>query len=149
MYKLYILESINDPLVSLVNDDPVRPDIPLEFRIDPGRATVFVLQDLVSSKPIAVVCTVFMDCIPSSVDQLLSKGGSNLDTVVFYTIWSYVSGGGATLLSEVSKWLVEHQPHITNFVTLSPCTDLARRFHLRNGAIEYRVNSDSINYLYR
>jgi hypothetical protein len=33
-------------------------------------------------------------------------------------------------------------------VTLSPKTDMARRFHLKNGAAVYRENLETVNYLY-
>jgi hypothetical protein len=33
-------------------------------------------------------------------------------------------------------------------VTLSPKTNLARRFHLKNGAIVFRENIDTTNYEY-
>jgi hypothetical protein len=34
-------------------------------------------------------------------------------------------------------------------VTLSPKTEMARRFHLKNGASELRENSNTINYIYK
>jgi len=37
---------------------------------------------------------------------------------------------------------------VETFVTLSPKTEMARRFHHKNGAVTYRENADSINYLY-
>jgi hypothetical protein len=33
-------------------------------------------------------------------------------------------------------------------VTLSPKTEMARRFHHKNGATTYRENADSVNYQY-
>jgi hypothetical protein len=33
-------------------------------------------------------------------------------------------------------------------VTLSPKTEMARRFHLKNGAIIFRENIETINYEY-
>jgi hypothetical protein len=34
-------------------------------------------------------------------------------------------------------------------VTLSPKTEMARRFHLKNGAGVYRENSTTVNYIYK
>jgi len=67
---------------------------------------------------------------------------------VFYTIWSYKSGKGQQLLIEAVKGIQRDYPSVTRFVTLSPKTEVARRFHLRNGAIVFRENLDTINYEY-
>ena len=40
------------------------------------------------------------------------------------------------------------QDQITRVVTLSPLTDMARKFHLRNGAVELQVNTTSQNFEY-
>ena len=34
-------------------------------------------------------------------------------------------------------------------VTLSPLTDMARKFHLRNGAVELQVNETTQNFEYK
>jgi hypothetical protein len=34
-------------------------------------------------------------------------------------------------------------------VTLSPKTEMARKFHLKNGAEVFRENPDTVNYLYK
>ena len=38
---------------------------------------------------------------------------------------------------------------LKRFVTLSPKTELAKRFHLKNGAIVYRENDETVNYEYQ
>jgi hypothetical protein len=70
------------------------------------------------------------------------------DTVVFYTIWSYKPGAGQRLLQEGLKKVQAELPNVKRFVTLSPPTDMARRFHIKNGASVFRVNSDTVNYEY-
>jgi hypothetical protein len=40
-------------------------------------------------------------------------------------------------------------PGIQTYVTLSPKTEMARRFHLKNGARELRENPNTINYIYK
>jgi len=46
------------------------------------------------------------------------------------------------------KQLALQMPNVKRFVTLSPPTELARRFHIRNGANIFRVNEQSVNYEY-
>jgi hypothetical protein len=67
---------------------------------------------------------------------------------VFYTIWSYYPGAGRRLIRSAAEWIQKNRTNITEFVTLSPPTDMARIFHLRNGAKEFRINENTVNYLY-
>jgi hypothetical protein len=67
---------------------------------------------------------------------------------VFYTIWSYAAGAGRELIVESVKYMKSDKPNIVDYVTYSPKTELARRFHLKNGASVYRENNDSVNYKY-
>ena len=39
-------------------------------------------------------------------------------------------------------------PHIKRFVTLSPKTEMAKKFHLRNGATELQENETTVNFEY-
>jgi hypothetical protein len=43
----------------------------------------------------------------------------------------------------------EQFPTVTRFVTLSPKTEMARRFHHKNGAVTLRENEDTVNYEYQ
>jgi hypothetical protein len=70
------------------------------------------------------------------------------EVAVFYTIWSYKAGKGRELLIRAVKEIQKQHPSITRFVTLSPKTEMARRFHLKNGAIVFRENIDTTNYEY-
>mgnify|MGYP003349730749 CR=1 FL=1 len=47
------------------------------------------------------------------------------------------------------KSIKEEFPGVQTYVTLSPKTEMARRFHLKNGAGVYRENSDTVNYIYK
>ena len=58
------------------------------------------------------------------------------------------SGAGRDLIMEAAQYIKEEKPTVQKFVTYSPKTDMARRFHLKNGASVYRENEDSINYEY-
>ena len=132
-----------DPLLEYIKDDPVRPDIPAEFRISNNR----FISALVADKPRAMVCVSLHNFVPSEVQEL-EMTTLEPDTAIFYTIWSYAPGAGAELLRETVLGIKQHYPSIKNFVTLSPKTELARRFHLKNGARVMRENADTVNYEY-
>jgi hypothetical protein len=135
---------LSDPILKLIKDDPVRPEIPVDFRISENREVLVLIKD---ENPHAVVCVAYMDDIPSSCRELYGKSLSP-STVIFYTIWSYTAGAGRELIFAARKEIINSKPHIKRFVTLSPPTEMARRFHLKNGAKEFRKNLDTINYEY-
>jgi len=144
---LHIIKDLKDPLCSLVRDDPVRPDIPLEFRVS-DNAEIFVLLDDLEQLPTAAVCCAYRSLVPSNVVELAQEPELLAHVAVFYTIWSYKPGAGRKLIIAARKWIIENRSEISEFVTLSPPTDMARVFHLRNGAEIFRVNPDTVNYLY-
>lgn len=141
---LSIIDSINHPLLSYIKDDPVRPEIPVEFRISNFR----FVGALVENEPQAIVCVSLHDFIPESVEDL-SKESESPDTAIFYTIWSYKAGAAKDLLFSIIKEIQHMFPNITRFVTLSPKTDMAKRFHLRNGATVLKENLSTVNYEYK
>lgn len=143
---LYRITTLSDPLCELVRDDPVRPEIPLEFRVS-ERSDIFVLLDQYS-KPEAVVCAAYKDSVPGSVVELSHPNMMDPHIAVFYTIWSYAPGAGRRLIRAAQAWLQANRADIDQFVTLSPPTDMARVFHLRNGAGVFRVNDGTVNYIY-
>ena len=57
-------------------------------------------------------------------------------------------GGGKLIVKEVFKKIKESN-HLNRLVTLSPLTDVARNFHLHNGAFELQVNELTQNFEYR
>jgi hypothetical protein len=139
---LTIITDLTDPLLDYIKDDPVRPEISREFRVSPNRR----VYALVDKKPTAIVCVNFLDRIPTRVDELGESIEPN--TAVFYTIWSYAPGAGVKLLRAATHSIKENFPYITRFVTLSPKTELARRFHIKNGAIVLADNPETVNYEY-
>lgn len=132
-----------DPRLEYVRDDPVRPDIPIEFRVGHNR---FVCAYCVDDRIHAVVCVNLLDKIPTSVEELGES--DNYTTAVFYTIWGYVPGAATKLLSGAVSLIRERYPTVRRFVTLSPKTEMARRFHLRNGAVVLSDNETTVNYEY-
>ena len=142
---LHTITTISDDLASLIKDDPVRPEIPLADRVN-SNSRIYMLKD--GDQTLAVTCVKFLETIPSAVDDLVILIGS-ATTAVFYTIWSYTAGAGRELIVEAQKSIESEFPEIQTYVTLSPKTEMARRFHLKNGARELRENTDTINYIYK
>lgn len=140
---LRIITDITDPLLDFLKDDPVRPDISREFRVTEHR---FVAA-LVDEKPRAIVCVSLKQNVPATVSDLAGDC-TQPTTAVFYTIWSYVSGAASELLFDTVRSIQQQFPTVTRFVTLSPKTEMAHKFHMRNGARVFRENADTINYEY-
>lgn len=142
---LQTFTTITEEIVNLLKDDPVRPEIPVDRRIN-SNSRIYVLKE--GEKTTAVTCVKFLTGVPAAVDELVDTVES-ATTAVFYTIWSYAAGAGRTLIQEAQKSIEAEFPGIQTYVTLSPKTEMARRFHLKNGAGIYRENSDTINYIYK
>lgn len=140
---LRIINTLNDPLLDLVKDDPVRPAIPTASRVH-DHAEIMVLWG--DNAADAVVCVAYLDQVPTT-EQELGKTGSNV--AAFYTIWSYRKGAGRELIQLARDHILNTRPKITRFVTLSPKTELARRFHHANGAVTLQDNQDTVNYEYK
>lgn len=144
---LHIIKDLSDNLLNLIKDDPVRPELTADFRVNEN-SKIFVLTDDETREPLAVTCVKFLDQIPQNVDELADLA-VNTNTAVFYTIWSYAQGAGRRLIQEAQAEIRREKPEVDTYVTLSPKTEMARKFHLKNGAEVYRENPDTVNYLYR
>ena len=142
--ELHHIRDITDPLVRVIKDDPVRPHIPLDQRINEA-AEILLLK--AGEEILAATCMQWLSEIPEDEIDLQNMGKSK-EVAVFYTIWSYSPGAGASLLQEAAKWLKEEYKDLKHIVTLSPQTEIARRFHMKNGATVHRQNTDSVNYKY-
>jgi hypothetical protein len=142
--ELHHIKDINDPLVRVIKDDPVRPHIPLEQRINDA-AEILILR--AGDEILAATCMQWLKDVPEDEDDLISMA-KDRNIAVFYTIWSYSPGAGATLLQHAAAWLKSEFKDITGIVTLSPQTAMAQRFHLKNGAKIRRENETSVNYEY-
>ena len=142
---LHTITTITDDLETLIKDDPVRPEISVARRVN-SNSRIYMLKD--GDQTQAVTCVKFLQAIPAAVDDLAELVGS-ATTAVFYTIWSYTAGAGRELIVQAQQSIESEFPEIQTYVTLSPKTEMARRFHLKNGAGIYRENSDTINYIYK
>ena len=142
---LHFIRDLSHKLLEFVKDDPVRPEIPKEYRVSNGRMVAALAEK--EDEPEAMVCVSFHDFVPEDVKDL-DNTAQVPTTAIFYTIWSYKSGKGQELLRAAVKGIQEQYPSVTRFVTLSPKTNMARRFHLKNGAIVFRENIETTNYEY-
>jgi hypothetical protein len=145
-HMLTFIRDITSPLLEFIKDDPVRPEISTEFRVS-GTRFVSSITDDETNQPRAMVCVSLQDFVPSSVDELMQESTSP-KAAIFYTIWSYVPGAAAELLNRTVEQIKAQYPEVERFVTLSPKTPMARRFHLKNGAEIFRENESTINYEY-
>ena len=144
MFELVHVKDINDPLAQLIKDDPVRPHIPLEQRIN---ETSEILMLRAGEQVLAATCMAWLKDIPEDEQDLLDLIDTK-DVAVFYTIWSYSPGAGQSLIKAAAEWLLAAFPNVKSIVTLSPQTEMARRFHLKNGATVHKTNETSVNYKY-
>jgi hypothetical protein len=142
--ELYHLRSTDDPLTRVIQDDPVRPHIPLSQRIN-ETAEILILR--AGEEILAATCLQWLSDIPKDEQDLINMG-KDKNTAVFYTIWSYKPGAGAALIKQAAEWILGEFKDVKNIVTLSPQTEMARRFHLKNGATVHKTNETSVNYQY-
>ena len=137
-------------------DDPVRPELSNEFRTSFGRKIYGVKYQ---GEIHAVMCFAFTNEIPKSVIELeqyskdaflqSAQRDQNVGKIaIAYTVWSKKKGGGKLIVKEVYK-MIKKSNHLNRLVTLSPLTEMARRFHLRNGAVELQVNQETQNFEYK
>ena len=138
------------------NEDPIRPELDNEFRTSYGRKIYGVKY---KGQINAVMCFAFTNKIPKSVDELdmLSKDAFLQSALrdqrvgkiaIAYTVWSKKKGGGKLIVKEVFK-MIKKSNHLNRLVTLSPLTEMATNFHLRNGAKLLSVNDTTQNFEYK
>ena len=125
-----------------IENDPVRPHISKEWRIRSGREVyVLVREDCIA----ACICVGYTQEVPTNENDLNLVGDQ---VAVFYTVWSYQKGAGRELVNGVSDLIKHQRPWVKRFVTLSPLTDMARKFHISNGAKFLAKHIDCQNFEY-
>jgi len=67
---------------------------------------------------------------------------------IAYTIWSKKKGGGKLIVKEAFK-KIKKSNHLNRLVTLSPLTEMATKFHSRNGAKLLQINETTQNFEYK
>ena len=139
-----------------ITEDPVRPELDVEFRRSYGRKIYGVKY---KKEICAIMCFGFTNEIPTTVNELdlMTKDAylksalrdQNIGQIaIAYTVWSKKKGGGKLIVKEVFK-MIKKSNHLNRLVTLSPLTEMARNFHLNNGAKELRVNEETQNFEYK
>jgi hypothetical protein len=129
----------------LIKDDPVRPRFTYDWRTSAGREVwVWDNNDTID----AVICCAYTNGVPRSEEELEQFSAADGATVVFYTVWSYTVGAGRTLVNELAQHLRDAREGLEQWVTLSPLTEMATTFHLRNGARLLQVNETTQNFDY-
>jgi hypothetical protein len=140
-----VLSKLNKETVeSVIKDDPVRPHISAEWRTRPGRE-VYGLYDESGDNLRAVICVAYTDEVPTCERDL---GWVGTDVAVFYTVWSYDRGAGRDIVFAVSERIKKLNTDVKRFVTLSPLTEMAEKFHLRNGAVFLNKHTECQNFEY-
>ena len=138
------------------SEDPVRPELDNKFRTGYGRKIYGVVY---KREIYAVMCFAYTNKIPTSVEELekLSTDAflqsalrdQNVGKMaIAYTVWSKKKGGGKMIVEEVFK-KIKKSNHLNRLITLSPLTDMATKFHLRNGAKLIQINESTQNFEYK
>ena len=137
-------------------EDPIRPELDLKFRTSFSRK----IYGVKFKKEIcAIMCFGYTNEIPKSVEELdLMTRDAHLQSTlrdqkagkiaIAYTVWSKKKGGGKLIVKEVFK-KIKQSNHLNRLVTLSPLTEMAKNFHLRNGAVLLRINETTQNFEYK
>ena len=139
-----------------VTEDPVRPELDVKWRTSHNRK----IYGLESNNQIeGIMCLAFTKNVPHSVRELdlMSKDAFLQSATrdqkigkiaIAYTVWSTKRGGGKLIVKQVFK-MIKKSNHLNRLVTLSPMTEMARNFHLKNGAEEIQVNEETQNFEYK
>ena len=138
------------------SEDPVRPELDRAFRQAYGRK-IFGLKDE-EGDICAIMCFAFTNKVPKTVEEMdvlskdaamqaIHRAGMQGDIAIAYTVWAKKKGGGRAIVNEVYK-MVKESNHLNRLVTLSPLTDMARNFHIKNGAKELQVNETTQKFEY-
>jgi len=139
-----------------IEEDPVRPELDNNFRTGYGRK-IYGVEYL--GEIHAVMCFAYTNKIPKSVDELeklstdaflqtAMRDQAGGQIAIAYTVWSKKKGGGKLIVKEVFK-KIKKSNHLNRLVTLSPLTDMATKFHERNGAKLIQINETTQNFEYK
>ena len=136
-------------------EDPVRPELDNIFRRSYGRKIYGVKY---GGEIHAVMCFAYTNQIPKSVVELdkfshdaflqSAQRDQNVGKIaIAYTVWSKKKGGGKLIVKEVFK-KIKKSNYLDRLITLSPLTEMATKFHSKNGANLLQVNETSQNFEY-
>ena len=132
-----------------VNEDPVRPELDLEWRLFAKRK-IYGLRYEDSIE--AIVCVAYTNEVPTTVkeldymSQVACQDGQSGSVAVAYTVWSRKRGAGREIINKLREWTIEN--NFAKLVTLSPLTPMATHFHIKNGAKQVHINEETQNFEY-
>ncbi|MDA8940539.1 hypothetical protein N9H34_00250 [bacterium] len=138
-----------EQIAPYIKDDPVRPHLSAEFRTR-GRNKAFALVE--DTEVLAIVCCALTFGVPTEEKDLTSKEGHEM-VVSPYTVWSYKKGAGRQIIECLLRFVQQEHQEISKsywprIVTLSPKTEMAENFHLKNGAKKIGDNETTNNFEY-
>tara|TARA_B100001094_G_C17634417_1_gene532045 strand:- start:183 stop:602 length:420 start_codon:yes stop_codon:yes gene_type:complete len=134
-----MIERVTPKFVPIyIRKDPVRPHITANVRMAPGRDMFHIDEQ-------AFVCVAYLDKVPINEEELLTSHVG--DIVVAYTVWSLKRGLGRQIILDGVK-TIQDSYRFSRFVTLSPKTEMATKFHLSNGAIHVGESEWANNFEY-
>ena len=139
----------------VTSEDPVRPELDNAFRSSYGRK-IFGVE--YGGEIHAVMCFAYTNEIPKTVEELdkfshdaflqSTMRDQNVGQIaIAYTVWSKKKGGGKLIVKEVFK-KIKDSNHLNRLVTLSPLTEMATKFHTKNGAKLLQINETTQNFEY-
>ena len=141
----YTLENVTCDPELWKSGDPVRPELGVGFKSAPGR-TVYGLKTEGGSYA-AFCCVARTTHVPKDIMELSNYTSMTGDILVPYTVWSLQKGAGRAIIKQLID-TVSRNSSAQRVVTLSPLTEMARKFHLRNGASEISRNIVTANFEY-
>ena len=100
-----------------------------------------------------MICVAYTNKVPLTeheldyYSQVACQGGEHGDIAVFYTVWSYARGAGRRMVLAAAQDIKQNRP-VDRFVTLSPLTEMAEKFHIRNGARLLERGEECQNFEY-
>ena len=121
----------------LCENDPVRKNIPSEWRV------YCPLREMFHFDEKAVICVAHLNAIPTTEDELMSFEWGTFS--IFYTVWSTEKGLGRKIVLETQE-LLKGQHFDNRYITMSPKTEMATKFHLKNGAKLIQENEKTNNF---
>ena len=134
-----------------VNEDPVRPELDLDWRLFAERKIYGLkYEDNIE----AIVCVAYTNEVPTTVkeldymSQVACQDGQSGSVAVAYTVWSRKRGAGREIINKLLEYNKDIRTGTKRLITLSPLTPMATHFHISNGAKLISINSETQNFEY-
>lgn len=127
------------------SSDPVRPTLGVNFKTQKGRSVFALLSS--NSIYSAFVCFALTSDVPQDVMELSRFTDITGRIAVPYTVWSNEKGAGRVIIQMLVKHVGDYDL-ADRVVTLSPPTEMAHAFHIRNNALMFRKNAGTVNFEY-